>query len=76
MKIILIVYQRKKQMTDKAFKKFIDGEWYKNLKLETKFLFTTGKMLQYVYSIRLQGEYDWQPQSDFIIKREHDGQII
>lgn len=63
-------------MTDTAFKKFIDGEWYKNLKLETKFLFTTGKMLQYVYSIRLQGDYNWQPKSDFIVEREHNGEII
>ena len=36
----------------------------------------SGKMLQYVYSIRLQGEYDWQPKSDYIVEREHDGQII
>jgi len=33
-------------------------------------------MLQYIYSIRLEDDYDWQPQSDYIIKREHDGQII
>jgi hypothetical protein len=70
------LYQRKRKMTDTAFKKFIDGEWYKNLKLETKFLFTTGKMLQYVYSIRLQGDYNWQPKSDFIVEREHNGEII
>jgi len=63
-------------MTDKSFKKFIEGEWYKNLKLETKFLFKTGDMLQYVYSIRLQDEYNWRPKSNYIIEREHDGEII
>jgi hypothetical protein len=75
-KAINNLYQRKKKMTDKGFKKFITGEWWTKLQLEKSFLFTTGKMLQYVYSIRLQGDYDWQPVSDFIIKREHDGQII
>ena len=75
-KAINNLYQRKKKMTDKEFKKFTTGEWWTKLQLEKSFLFTTGKMLQYVYSIRLQGDYDWQPVSDFIIKREHDGQII
>ena len=75
-KAINKLYQRKKQMTDKSFKKFIEGEWYKNLKLETKFLFKTGDMLQYVYSIRLQDEYNWRPKSNYIIEREHDGEII
>ena len=75
-KAINNLYQRRKQMTDKAFKEHINGEWYTSLQVEKKFLFTTGKMLQYVYSIRLQGEYDWQPKSDYIVEREHDGQII
>ena len=74
-KAINNLYQRKKQMTDKSFKKFIDGEWYKNLKLERNFLFKTGDMLQYVYSINLDNDYKWQPKSDFIIEKEHDGQI-
>jgi len=75
-KAINNLYQRKKKMTDKDFKKFTTGEWWTKLQLEKNFLFTTGKMLQYVYSIRLQGDYDWQPVSDFIVKKEHDGQII
>ena len=75
-KAINNLYQRRKQMTDKAFKEHINGEWYTSLQVEKKFLFTTGKMLQYVYSIRLQGDYDWQPKSDYIVEREHDGQII
>ena len=68
-KAINNLYQRKKQMTDKSFKKFIDGEWYKNLKLERNFLFKTGDMLQYVYSINLDNDYKWQPKSDFIIEK-------
>ena len=75
-KAINNLYQRKKKMTDKEFKKFTTGEWWTKLQLEKSFLFTTGKMLQYVYSIRLHDDYNWQPVSDFIIKREHDGQII
>ena len=75
-KAINNLYQRKKQMTDKAFKEHINGEWYTKLQVEKSFLFKTGDMLQYVYSIRLQGDYDWKPKSDYIIEREHDGQII
>ena len=62
-------------MTVPSFKEHTNGEWYNNLKLEKNFLFKTGSMLQYVYSIRLQGDYDWQPKSDFIVEREHDGKI-
>lgn len=75
-KAINNLYQRRKQMTDKAFKKHINGEWYTKLQVEKNFLFKTGDMLQYVYSIRLQENYDWQPKSDYIIERKHDGQII
>ena len=75
-KAINNLYQRKKKMTDKAFKDYIKGEWYTKLQLENKFLFKTGKMLQYVYSIRLQDDnFKWQPKSDYIIEREHNGQI-
>ena len=75
-KAINNLYQRRKQMTDKAFKEHINGEWYTKLQVEKSFLFKTGDMLQYVYSIRLQGDYDWQPKSEYILEREHDGQII
>ena len=63
-------------MTDKAFKEHINGEWYTKLQVEKNFLFKTGDMLQYVYSIRLQENYDWQPKSEYIIERKHNGQII
>jgi hypothetical protein len=72
---INMLYQRRKKMTVPSFKEHTKGEWYNNLQLEKDFLFKTGDMLQYVYSIRLQGDYDWQPKSDFIIMRKHDGKI-
>jgi len=72
---INMLYQRRKKMTVPSFKEHTKGEWYNNLKLEKNFLFKTGSMLQYVYSIRLQGDYNWQPKSDFIVEREHDGKI-
>lgn len=75
-KAINNLYQRRKQMTDKAFKEHINGEWYTKLQVEKSFLFKTGDMLQYVYSIRLQEDYDWQPKSEYILERKHDGQII
>ena len=75
-KAINNLYQRRRKMTDKAFKEHINGEWYTKLQVEKNFLFKTGDMLQYVYSIRLQENYDWQPKSDYIIERKHDGQII
>ena len=69
------LYQRRKVMTVPSFKEHTKGEWYNNLQLEKNFLFKTKDTLQYVYSIRLQGDYDWQPKSDFIVEREHDGKI-
>jgi len=75
-KAINSLYQRKKKMTDKAFEQYTKGEWWNKLQLEKKFLFKTGDMLQYVYSIRLQDDnFKWEPKSKFIIEREHDGQI-
>ena len=72
---INMLYQRRKKMTVPSFKEHTKGEWYNNLQIEKNFLFKTGDMLQYVYSIRLQGDYDWQPKSDFIVERKHDGKI-
>ncbi len=75
-KAINSLYQRRRKMTVVSFNKYTTGEWYTKLQLETKFLFKTGDMLQYVYSIRLQDDnYIWDPKSDHIIEREHDGQI-
>lgn len=75
-KAINSLYQRRRQMTDKAFKEHLKGEWYSNLQLETNILFKTDTTLQYVYIIRLQNdEFVWRPKSDYIIQRKHDGQI-
>ncbi|MDA9993390.1 hypothetical protein N9E09_01875 [bacterium] len=70
------LYQRKKRMTVESFKQFTNTEWYKNLQLETDFLFKTGDMLQYVYSIRLNNSnFIWQPESKFIT-RNFDASLI
>jgi|TARA_R110000851_G_scaffold233885_1_gene386389 hypothetical protein len=62
------LYQRKKKMTVASFNEWTAGEWYNSLQLEEDFLFKTGDMLQYVYSIRLQDpEFVWQPKSEFIV---------
>lgn len=62
------LYQRKKKMTVPTFHEWTHGEWYNNLELEKNFLFKTGDMLQYVYSIRLQNpDFIWQPKSDYIV---------
>lgn len=63
------LYQRKKRMTVSSFKEFLDTEWYTKLTLEKDFLFKTGNILQYVYSIKLQDpNFIWQPTSEYIVK--------
>jgi hypothetical protein len=63
------LYQRKKRMPVASFKEFLNTEWYTKLTLEHDFLFKTGDILQYVYSIRLQDpNFVWKPQSKFIVK--------
>ena len=71
------LYQRRKKMTVPSFEEHTKGEWYNSLQLEKDFLFKTGKMLQYVYSIRLQNpNYVWKPMSKYIVERTHDGRIF
>jgi len=63
------LYQRKKRMTVRSFNEFTKTEWYQKLQLEKDFLFKTGDMLQYVYSIRLnKPDYIWNPESKFIVR--------
>ena len=70
------LYQRKKKMPFKSFKKWTEGEWYKKLQLEKNFLFKTGPMYQYVYSIRLfDPNFIWKPKSDHIVEKKHNGDI-
>jgi hypothetical protein len=62
------LYQRKKRMTVSSFNEWTNGEWYNNLQLEKDFLFKTGDVIQYVYSIRLQDpKFIWTPQSEYIV---------
>lgn len=68
-KAINALYQRKKRIPVSSFNEFTSTEWYTKLTLETDFLFKTGDMLQYVYSIRLQDPgFVWQPSGDFIVR--------
>jgi hypothetical protein len=70
------LYQRKRVMPLGTFKKWTEGEWYKTLQLEKKFLFKTGDMLQYVYSIRLfDPNFIWNPKSNYIVSYDHNGNI-
>ena len=70
------LYQRKRVMPLGTFKKWTEGEWYKTLQLEKEFLFKTGDMLQYVYSIRLfDPNFIWNPKSNYIVSYDHNGNI-
>jgi hypothetical protein len=70
------LYQRKRKMPLPSFKKWTEGEWYKKLQLEKNFLFKTGPMYQYVYSIRLfDPNFIWNPKSDHIVEKKHNGDI-
>lgn len=70
------LYQRKKKIPVKSFNEFIETEWYTKLTLEKDFLFKTGNILQYVYSIRLQDDkFNWQPNSKYIV-RNFDSRLI
>jgi hypothetical protein len=63
------LYQRKKRMPVSSFKEFLNTEWYTKLTLEKDFLFKTGNILQYVYSIKLQDtNFIWKPKSDYIVQ--------
>ena len=70
------LYQRRKKIPVPTFNEFTDSEWYTKLTLEKDFLFKTGDMLQYVYSIRLQDpDFVWQPHGNYIT-RDFDESII
>lgn len=70
------LYQRKRKMPLPSFKKWTEGEWYKKLQLEKNFLFKTGNMLQYVYTIRLfDPNFIWEPKSNHIVYKTHNGNL-
>lgn len=63
------LYQRTKRMTVPSFNAWTQGEWYNSLQLEKDFLFKTGDVIQYVYSIRLNDpNFQWHPESNFITR--------
>ena len=75
-KAINRLYQRKRKMTVPTFHQHTSSEWYTKLTVEKEFLFRTGELLQYVYSIRLQDEnFAWRPKSKYIVYQSHNGQI-
>lgn len=70
------LYQRKRKMTVPTFHEHTSSEWYTSLQVEKDFLFKTGDLLQYVYSIRLQDkDFEWRPESSYILYQKHDGEI-
>jgi hypothetical protein len=69
------LYQRNRKMPVASFVPFMKTYWYQNLQLEKDFLFKTGSMLQYVYTIRLRDpDFVWQPVSEYIT-RDFDASI-
>lgn len=75
-KAINRLYQRKRKMTVPTFHKHTNSEWYTSLQVEKDFLFKTGDLLQYVYSIKLQDKnFEWRPKSSYILYQKHDGEI-
>lgn len=72
------LYQHRKRMTDPEAKKWFEADWFKDLKLDTRWLFRVSpksNFLQYVYYIDLQKEnYIWQPKIN-ATWFNHDGKI-
>lgn len=78
-KALNALYQHRKKMTDPDSKQFFESEWYKQVKLDTRWLFEVDSkidFLQYVYYIDLQDKnYSWMPTKS-VKWQTHDGQII
>jgi hypothetical protein len=64
------LYQHRKKMTNPEAKLFFDSSWYKEVKLDSRFLFKanpTSKCVQYVYYINLQNDsFIWYPKKSMI----------
>jgi GNAT superfamily N-acetyltransferase len=77
-KALNAMYQHRRKMTDAAASEWFEKDWYKEVKLDTRWLFHVSPksdMLQYVYYVDLQREgYNWVP-SRSVIWHEHDGQL-
>lgn len=72
------LYQHKRRMTDPDAKQWFEADWFKELTLDTRWLFRVSPLddlLQYVYYIDLQKEeYSWMPKTN-AVWHKHDGNI-
>jgi hypothetical protein len=69
------LYQHRKTYASTTDNKWF-YEWpYTELKFEKDILFTTGSMLQFVYSIYIDPDFVWKPESDHIIHCHHNGMV-
>lgn len=74
------LYQHKRRMTTPASREFFESDWYKQVKLDTRWLFKVSidpsdDFLQYVYYIDLQNEnYQWMPKK-CVLWKKHNGNI-
>ena len=69
------LYQHKKTYASTTDNKWFH-EWpYTELKIEKDILFKTGNMLQFVYSIYIDPDFVWKPESDHIVHCHHDGVV-
>jgi hypothetical protein len=67
------LYQRKRTYASTSDNGWF-YEWpYTELRLEKDFLFKTGSMRQFVYSINIDPTFVWKPVSDHIIYSPHNG---
>lgn len=75
-KALNALYQHKRKYTQ-GDNTFFDTDYYKQLTLETDILFRDSPksdMLQYIYSIYLDLDYNWKPKSS-VIEYKHNGNI-
>lgn len=77
-KALNALYQHKRKMTDTDAKMFFEAPWYKQLKLDKRWLFEISpniNFLQYVYYITLQDDnYIWMPKK-CVLWYDHNGNI-
>lgn len=59
-----------------------DNHWFRDwpydlVNLERQMLFKTGRMLQFVYSIKIDDSFQWQPRAgDHMYYYDHDGRVV
>lgn len=75
-KALNALYQHKRTMVDQESKIFFNSDWYRQVKLDKRLLFTIdkGKTMQYVYYITFDQEFKWFPTKS-VIWQDHNGDI-